>query len=59
MGIDKWQAETRDGDPLPNDHHLSEVGDNKYFIAIVYKPLYLVLRGRGESIEIDITKAIN
>ena len=47
VGIDQWRAETRHGDPLPNDHRLSEAGDDKFFMAIVQEPLYLVLRGGG------------
>lgn len=59
VGIDQWRAETRDGSPLLNNHHLSEVDNDKYFMAEVYEPLYLVLRGGRESIEMDIAKAMN
>lgn len=53
--VGQWRAETRHGDPLPNEHKFWEASDDKIFMATVHEPLYFVLRGEGGSIEIDIT----
>lgn len=58
VGIDEWRAERQDGKSL--DYGFWEVGNVKYFQAIVLNPSYLVLHDGEQSIEIDITpKAVN